>query len=80
MISLLIFGQFLRSHVEFAYLLYGASSIETRHLAKNFNFLFISKIYSTISIRCRSVISSIFQKIARCRVSIDEAPYSTRPG
>src|SRR3954454_7630039 len=52
--------------------IYGASSIETRHLAKIFNFLFISKIYSTISIRC---ISSIFQKIARCRVSIDEAPY-----
>jgi len=55
--------------------LYGASSIETRHLAKNFNFLFISKIYSTISVQCSSVISSIFQKIARCRVSIDEAPY-----
>src|SRR5436190_7020776 len=55
---------------------YGASSIETRHLAKNFNFLFISKIYSTISIRCSSVISLIFQKIARCRVSIDEALYN----
>src|SRR5881227_1339605 len=55
---------------------YGASSIETGHLAKNFNFLFINKIYSTISIQCSSVISPIFQKIARCPVSIDEAPYT----
>ena len=51
------------------------SSIETGHLAKNFNFLFISKIYSTIFIQCSSVISPIFQKIARCPISIHEAPY-----